>query len=97
VKAFNEALAIRFDPFSGDDGDSKVLQDRIVTTRKEACCHQCGETIQVGQRTRSRREVFDGEFMTFKWCQVCTSLMAEDDPAEFEARDRNLRNERSRP
>lgn len=82
----SEALILAYDPFAGDDGDSRVLSDKMVTTRKKAKCHQCRTTIRIGQRVRSRAEAFDGELMSFKWCPKCCELMAKDDIEGLEAR-----------
>lgn len=82
----NEKLCLAHDPFAGDDSDGRILSDKMVTTRKTAKCHQCAETIAVGQRVRSRSEVVDGELMAFKWCQTCCELMAADDMEGLEAR-----------
>lgn len=85
-KSFNEARALQYDPWGSDDGEMRLLQDKIVTSRGGQKCHQCGVEIQKGERIRSRREVFDGDFMAFRWCQICTSLMAEEDTAALDAR-----------
>lgn len=84
--SFDEKRALLYDPWGCDDGEMRLLQDKIVTTRGGNKCHQCGVGIKKGERIRSRREVFDGDFMSFRWCQICTSLMAEEDPTLLEAR-----------
>jgi uncharacterized CHY-type Zn-finger protein len=78
--------ALKFDPFAGDDGDSRVLSDRIVTTRKEHKCHNCFQEFQAGQVSRHRVEVFDGELMEFRWCGECTHAMTLDGD-EFQNRE----------
>lgn len=89
VSCSSLALALRYDPFYGDmDGESRTLQDKIVKARKLAECHQCSGVITPGQLIRSRRDVFEGEFMSFRWCQTCTELMALDDHDALEARCR---------
>lgn len=85
---FNEKHALQYDPWGCDDGEMHILQDRIVTGRGGQKCHQCGNVIAKGERIRSRREVFDGDFMAFRWCEICTSLMAEEDTTALEERCR---------
>ena len=76
--------ALRFDPFEGDmDGDSRILQDKIVTARKPAECAHCAGKIIPGERIRSRKEVFDGEFESYKWCEPCIVLMAKMIQGEY--------------
>lgn len=81
--------ALRFDPFAGEmDVDSRVLSDKVVKCKKPSECHQCGEQINIGDHARSRSEICDGEFVTYKWCTTCVELMAADDEDAFEARCR---------
>jgi len=75
---FDEAAALMHDPFQGDFGDlgDRTLRDKIVTARKPAECHDCGSTIQPGERIRSRVDLSSGELMSFRWCQLCCGAMA---------------------
>lgn len=82
---FDEQAALMYDPFAGDFegggmGD-RILRDKIVTARKAAECFICHESIKPGDRIRSRVEVYDGELMTFKFCQLCCQAMATSDDA----------------
>jgi hypothetical protein len=68
------------DPFAGDyggsgDGDG-TLSDKMVTNRKGGECSTCGQHCEPGTRNRVRAEVYDGDFMRFRWCQVCCFGMA---------------------
>lgn len=75
-----EAECLADDPFAGDyggacDGDG-VLSDRMVTARKNGTCHTCEGVCEPGTRNRVRVEVYDGELMRFRWCQLCCFAMA---------------------
>ena len=75
-----EALCLADDPFAGDYGGSGssdgVLSDNMVTNRKGGNCSTCGEMCKPGTRNRVRAEVYDGEFMRFRWCEKCSFGMA---------------------
>lgn len=75
-----EAQCLADDPFAGDfggAGDSdRILSDKMVTARKGGECHTCAEIAQPGTRNRVRTEVYDGELMSFRWCEPCCRLMA---------------------
>lgn len=86
------ALALSFDPFAGDfsgggEGD-RVLSDKLVKTRKaHAECSHCAEPIAAGEINRVRKEIYDDELETFRWCQACVETMAADDDGDaYEAR-----------
>lgn len=87
-----EALCLADDPFAGDYGGSGssdgVLSDRMVTNRKGGKCSTCGGECAPGTRNRVRAEVYDGEFMRFRWCQQCCFGMALYDirPSILDAR-----------
>lgn len=84
--------ALRFNPFPDDFGEQgdKILQDKIVKSRKAHDCHHCKGGILKGDLVRSRTDVFDGEIATYRWCNTCTSLMArlDDEEAEQELEER---------
>lgn len=83
-----EFRVLQYDPFQGDFGEpgDRTLQDKMVTTRKHAYCHSCGDDIAPKSRARSRVEVFGGELMRFKWCTACCEMMAIDDHDGLEDR-----------
>ncbi len=87
-----EAQCLSCDPFEGDFGGSGsndgVLADKIVRARIDSECHTCAGLAERGQLTRVRAEVFDGEFMRFRWCEPCCRAMAEgaENPDAYEAR-----------
>lgn len=85
-----ESACLRCDPFAGDfDGcgsSDRVLSDKIVTVRKRGECSTCAGTILEGERARSRTEVYDGELMRARWCEVCSRAMAAPDEKKYERR-----------
>ena len=78
-----EGNCLACDPFEGDYGgsgaDDSVLSDKMVTTRGVGECHTCAGTVEKGTRNRVRIEVYDGEFMRFRWCEPCCRAMADYD------------------
>ena len=81
---------LSFDPFAGDYGgagsNDGVLSDKLVKGRKTHKCHTCDGPIAVGERHRNRSEVYDGEFMSFRWCAACCKAMVSDDDDAYEQR-----------
>jgi hypothetical protein len=97
-----EPMCLSANPFDGDYGGSGagdcVLTDKMVTNRKGGTCHMCGGPCEPRTRNRYRTEVYDGEFMTFRWCVQCCFAMAVYGLGRFslaDARER-LGNERRR-
>lgn len=91
--AFDEDDCLSLNPFEGDfgTGDDRCLKDRFVTAGKEhkSICHDCAGDIHKGERHRSRVDIADGEFFTFRWCRECCAAQAlswEDDGRLMEAR-----------
>lgn len=86
--------SLAFDPFAGDFGGSgesdAILKDKIVQGRKAHTCSHCGEEIAPKAEHRVRVEIFDGEFMSFRWCAACCHAMNlfsfENDFQTFENR-----------
>mgnify|MGYP001139135014 CR=1 FL=1 len=70
---------LMFDPFDGDDGESRVLLDKMVVARKQHDCFHCGGAIGVGATHRHMKEVFDGAFHVFRWCGECCKAMIKYD------------------
>lgn len=89
MRAFDENACLDTDPFDGDFGDpgDRVLQDKIVTTRKPKACGCCRQTTKVGERTRSIVAIFDGQLMRYRFCSECCYAMArlwdDDDDGEL--------------
>lgn len=79
-----EAHACGYDPWGERDATYRTLSDTFVTTKKPAECAICFESIPVGSRVRSKREVDDGKAATFKFCAECCWLMAHrhDEPSD---------------
>lgn len=78
---FNEAAALSYEPFFGDDTDVRVLDDKFVTARKSTRCQVCWGQIEPGQRVRARTERNNEErkVMTFRFCPECCEAMAQAD------------------
>lgn len=45
---------------------------RNVTARKPHVCCECGSTIDPGETYTIRSGIWDGEFSTFKHCDLCS-------------------------
>lgn len=69
----NEASALDWYPFEGDEADTVLLSDRIVTARKGHTCQHCNGPIYAGERHRAYSEVDRGarKRMTFRYCPDC--------------------------
>ena len=93
MRQFDESACLNANPFEGDFGEpgDRILQDKIVTTRKPAQCGCCHGTTEVGERTRSIKAVFDGQLMSYRFCSECCHAMAcmwDDDGEAWESRAR---------
>ena len=91
VSAFSEHGCLCCGPFEGDFGspDDRILKDKMVTARKSGECHLCGQQIQPKERIRTMAAVFDGELMSYRWCNACCAAMAKslyDDGEAWEDR-----------
>lgn len=75
-----EDMCMSDDPFAGDlgggGGGDHVLTDKMVTNRRGGTCHTCAGECAPSSRNRVRTEVYDGEMMSFRWCQTCCFGMA---------------------
>ena len=76
-------------PFEGDFGNSsdRILENKIVKGRAEVVCHLCGRKTVPGTSHRTMKAVFDGQFMSFRWCEECCKAMAlswYDDGQQYE-------------
>lgn len=68
---------LRCNPFEGDrDAGAVLLSDRVVTARVSHACHTCLGKIRPGERSRARREIYDGRGVTYRWCAVCCLAQA---------------------
>lgn len=98
-----EADCLADDPFAGDFGGAcqgdGVLSDKMVTTRGGGTCHTCAGECEPKTRNRVRVEVYEGELMRFRWCQVCCFAMAvyPKRPSIAEARESLGYQRRNRP
>lgn len=83
----DEEAVLATDPFAGDFGSpgDRTLKDKMGNARKAGPCQDCGQTIQPGERIRLRTDIFDGEMMSFRWCQLCCEAMAISADDEMDA------------
>lgn len=74
----DEANALAFYPFEGDDLDVSQLSDKFVVTRKPHKCQWCFAPIPAGTRVRalSERNNEERKVMTFYFGPKCCSAMA---------------------
>ena len=79
VSAFSENDCLACGPFDGDFGspDDRILKDKMVTARKAGACFLCEREITPGERIRTMAAVFDGELMSYRWCNACCAAMAK--------------------
>lgn len=81
-----EKLALRYNPFEGDDTDVSGLTDKFVKGRKKHECFHCRDVIEVGERHRAKTERNNEEYkiMTFRFCAECcrTFALYEDDVSD---------------
>lgn len=78
--------ALKYDPFEGDFGapGDRPLTDKIVTAKKQYACWHCKYPIAIGERHRSRSDISDGCFMSFRWCASCCQAMIDEMSATFD-------------
>jgi hypothetical protein len=65
----------------GDEMSLDILEQKVVTIRKQCKCRGCGRTFERGARLEKLTVVEDGVFMRTAWCNVCKeywSLYMED-------------------
>ncbi|RUW39157.1 hypothetical protein EN739_24460 [Mesorhizobium sp. M2A.F.Ca.ET.017.03.2.1] len=65
---------LNFDLFAGDrDANVRLIENRMVVTRKVHDCVLCGEGIPVKSRVRAQSECdrSDNKVMTFYVCEPC--------------------------
>jgi len=78
----NEKIVLNYNLFEGDYGspDDRVIENKMVTTNKnhKNACHICECDIEIDERSRVEKNVFDGEFMTYRVCQKCCEAISYD-------------------
>lgn len=94
---FDEAEALRANPFEGDFGDQgdKVLKDYIATARKARPCQDCADQIAPGTRVRLLSGRFDGQLRNYAWCAGCCAAMAAARDDGGNAWERRIANRKS--
>jgi len=80
----NEIKAMRINPFDGDRTGPKdrVLDDKIVVTRKDHICNLCNKPILSGSRARMHKCIFKGNIEIYYWHTDC--LAAEYDELGYD-------------
>lgn len=58
------------------DGYAEKLEDRIVVSRKNHICGECGYVIDKGVTYRYEKTVFEGKICVEKTCLDCNSIRA---------------------
>lgn len=85
------AACLSCDPFEGDFGgggqNDGVLRDQVVKAKVDSECHTCAAPVPRRSWARVRVEVYDGEFMRFRWCEKCCIAMSDgENPEGYEDR-----------
>lgn len=82
-------MCLRWDPWEGDmDADYVLLSDKmVVAAKRHLHCHVCDGPIEKGERHRARREVFEKQALTFRFCALCCEAAAHRDQ-NFDALDK---------
>lgn len=72
-----ETEVLEYDPFEGNFGNpgDQIFKDRMVTARKANPCSMCSEVIIVGERSRYIAAKFDGQLMSYRYCNLCCNAM----------------------
>lgn len=78
LTAEQEKMALRYEPFGGDETDVTGLTDKFVTGRKEHECFHCRDVIAPGERHRAKTERNNEErkIETFRFCGTCCATFA---------------------
>lgn len=56
-----------------------ILQNKIVTIRKEHECWGCCESFQAGKKMRKFVSVDGGDFQASYWCEKCDKRLEDID------------------
>jgi hypothetical protein len=75
-------MILSFDPFAGDEGTLKKLEDKIVVSRKHNRCSNCFRNGKAGDPERVIKDIFDGEFQSHRYCALCCCAMLRDVKAD---------------
>lgn len=59
---------------SAEGEGPSALWEEWRTARKEHVCGECDEPINPGQQYEVAKGVWNGEFYTFKTCEVCVRI-----------------------
>lgn len=51
------------------------LTDKTVTCKKQHTCIGCGETIPKGDKARYTAGIYEGDFQSHYWCEICEGFI----------------------
>ena len=70
--------ALQADMFAGDraDGTERCLENKIVVGRVSTPCSWCGLPTKPKTHHRTLKMIFDGELMSYRYCESCCKAMA---------------------
>lgn len=90
--SFEEARALSWEPFFGDETDTTTLSDKFVTCGKEHRCSHCWGYCGAGERARAltERNNEDRIVRTFYFCNLCCKAAAGADADAGKAIDHRL-------
>ena len=77
----DEQLVLRFEMWDGFSRGPKgltIFSDAFVTGRKAHVCENCKGQIARGERHRTMRSMYEGEFKQHRWCGKCCVAMQSD-------------------
>ena len=59
---------------SYDGNNPDFYNNRIIKSRKEHRCNECGVTIPFGQNYQRIKGKWDGRILTYKICTICSEI-----------------------
>ena len=68
--------SLKFENFSDDVVAGRLLQDKIVISRKTYKCNHCGNDIAQKEKIRTRSIKNKGVIKAYRWCNACITHMA---------------------
>lgn len=71
-------LRYNFDEGSKGDSDHRTLDTRLVQARKQHTCFPCLGQIEIGERHRVERTLYDGKVGNCRTCATCMQAMLKE-------------------
>lgn len=53
-----------------DNGPTSFWESWVIARKEHTCC-ECMSTISPGEKYRLNKGVWDGDFQTWKMCEIC--------------------------